>query len=476
MALSVPELLQHLREAAVAFPDRAWLDTQVQAILATPAPSSAAGSPARSAGDLSAGGSLDRGPSMDCSPEVEVSPPLPARQRSSRRSRPPARLSPSSPPSSRRRRRSPRGDPPGRASLPTTRGRAARPVRNPRARPGAAGRGRSPPPSSGLLPLPGRRGQLSAAGAPGDDLAGPSASPAPGLLMSQVLPRRPQSVAGRSSDDVISGGRPRAPMRSAVHLPSSGQLAGGEWVSPASASSSLACSPEVVRDRPVPGPSGRMQPQRMDPESPAVGPTAPGQPGLGSALVWIMGHSYVCRGAQRAAMRPDGRQLGFSRRTAVVRWLGRSGMGWNRVLSEFTSFARLDRPPDILVLHVGGNDLGVRPFRELIRDIRYDMLRLWRTFPGVLVVWSDVVPRRTWKVARSVERLNKARVKVNRAVSSFVSRNGGVSVRHRDLEDCAENYWLGDGVHLNAVGIDLWMLALQEGIERALCLWRSSHI
>ncbi|KAM4012709.1 uncharacterized protein ACNLHF_004581, partial [Anomaloglossus baeobatrachus] len=55
---------------------------------------------------------------------------------------------------------------------------------------------------------------------------------------------------------------------------------------------------------------------------------------------WILGHSYVYWGARRADARWNGRQL--------------------------------DRPPDILVLHAGGNDLGGRPFRILIKDIKHD--------------------------------------------------------------------------------------------------------
>ncbi|XP_069812933.1 uncharacterized protein [Dendropsophus ebraccatus] len=192
-------------------------------------------------------------------------------------------------------------------------------------------------------------------------------------------------------------------------------------------------------------------------------------------LVWIFGHSYVARGARRADVRPNGRQLGFSRDVAVLRWLGFSGMVWSRVLPELQRFVGLDRVPNVLVLHVGGNDLGVQPMRELVRDIKNDLFRIWTQYPGLITVWSDIVPRSTWRTARSVERLNKARIKVNRAVSGFVIRNGGVAVRHVDLESRGEEYWIRDGVHLNAVGMDLWALALQEGVERALGVWGNSH-
>lgn len=66
---------------------------------------------------------------------------------------------------------------------------------------------------------------------------------------------------------------------------------------------------------------------------------------------------------------------------------------WNRLLSEVQFYAGLDRAPDVLVMHAGGNVLGVRAARELLRDIKLDCLRLWASYPGNILVWSDIVAR-----------------------------------------------------------------------------------
>ncbi|XP_056388331.1 collagen alpha-2(I) chain-like [Hyla sarda] len=181
------------------------------------------------------------------------------------------------------------------------------------------------------------------------------------------------------------------------------------------------------------------------PRPAAAGASASGQPGRDPCLVWIFGHSYVRRGAIRAAVRRDGRQLGFSRDLAVLRWIGIGGMLWCGVLPEVQFNASLDRHPDILVVHAGGNDLGLRSSREIIRDIKLDILRLKSTFPGLLFVWSDMVARRVWRHARSVDRLNKARVKLNKEgialgdiALSFtkVSNRLSVSMSHdSDIDD-----------------------------------------
>lgn len=105
------------------------------------------------------------------------------------------------------------------------------------------------------------------------------------------------------------------------------------------------------------------------------------------------------------------------------------------VLPDFHYYSRVDRPPDVLVLSVGGNDMGVRAARDIVRDVKFDILRLMLDFPGIVIVWSDIVARHNWHHARSVEFLNKARIKANREIGCFLSRLGGLVVRHRDRED-----------------------------------------
>ncbi|XP_066436079.1 uncharacterized protein [Eleutherodactylus coqui] len=207
----------------------------------------------------------------------------------------------------------------------------------------------------------------------------------------------------------------------------------------------------------------------------AGGPTALTRPDEHPALVWILGHSYVFWGAERAGARPNGRQLRFPNSEARIKWMGIRGMSWGAVLEEVERRVRGDRAPDVLVIHAGGNDLGKRRFRDLSRDIRYDFLRLQESYPGIVVVWSKLVPRKLWRGARSEKGLNRARVKLNKEVSRFVGGKGGIAVRHIDLEKGTGNYWRSDGVHLNDIGMDLWMEGLQEGIERALAVWRAAQ-
>lgn len=108
-------------------------------------------------------------------------------------------------------------------------------------------------------------------------------------------------------------------------------------------------------------------------------------------------------------MRPDGRQLGIYRREVCICWLRVPGMMWSRVVYEVECYA----------WHAGGNDLGVRTIRELISDIKSDFFKLRTAFPNTMLLWSDIVARTMWRMARSVARINKARIRVNKVVGRF---------------------------------------------------------
>ncbi|XP_053329999.1 uncharacterized protein LOC128503829 [Spea bombifrons] len=184
--------------------------------------------------------------------------------------------------------------------------------------------------------------------------------------------------------------------------------------------------------------------------------------------VWLVGHSFIFWARRRAAVRPNGEQLGFSPLAVEVRWFGKRGMLWVHLLPELVRLSRLLGPPSVLVIHLGGNDLGVVPVRSLGDTVLRDLARLMVLFPDVRLVWSEVVSRNFWRVATNQRALERSRVKFNRWISKFVASVNGVTVRHRVFERDAANLFRSDGVHLNDIGLDLFNLALQEAIGQAM--------
>ncbi|XP_056397708.1 uncharacterized protein LOC130293230 [Hyla sarda] len=185
-------------------------------------------------------------------------------------------------------------------------------------------------------------------------------------------------------------------------------------------------------------------------------------------MVYFLGHSYFHRAAQRADCRPGGRSLGCG--NVEPHWRGIPGMRWTRVLTEVVDIARTVRSGVILVVHAGGNDLCYSRVPDLITLMKADVERFSGFFPDLVLVWSEIVPRVSWQGARNAEAIERSRRLVNSRMARFVRQKGGVVVRHRELEGDNRRFMISDGVHLNDIGLDIFLSGLQDGLEQALFL------
>ncbi|XP_040296129.1 nuclear factor 7, brain-like isoform X3 [Bufo bufo] len=184
--------------------------------------------------------------------------------------------------------------------------------------------------------------------------------------------------------------------------------------------------------------------------------------------VWLIGDSYIHCAAQRASDSPCGLNLGFT--NADLAWRGIQGLKWFEVLSEVVSVSTRNQAPTVLVIHAGGNDLCLVPLAELISMIRLDFDRFTSFFTDLIVVWSEVIPRAWWNGARNQPSVERARRQLNMRVSRHVRSNGGVVIRHRQLEGDNRELMLEDGVLLNDNGLDIFLSGLQNAVEQALVL------
>ena len=137
-----------------------------------------------------------------------------------------------------------------------------------------------------------------------------------------------------------------------------------------------------------------------------------------------------------------------------VRWFGDRGMCWGDLMGKMTELLQNFPPPDKLVIHLGGNDLGKVPVGELIYKIRKDLRQLARMLPGTTMVWSDLTARSKYRHAICNAKVEKARKTLNRAAHKIVVTLKGIFVEHKKITwDKAELYH--DGVHMSDLGNDI---------------------
>ncbi|KAG1925662.1 hypothetical protein F2P79_025381 [Pimephales promelas] len=87
-----------------------------------------------------------------------------------------------------------------------------------------------------------------------------------------------------------------------------------------------------------------------------------------------------------------------------VQWFGRGGLCWRDLLSFFKQCLKGRTPPNVLVIHCGGNDLG-RVMSVLMKDLREINVK----FPQMKIVFSSINQRRHWRHAPpvKVEKIHK---------------------------------------------------------------------
>ncbi|OCU00113.1 hypothetical protein XELAEV_18005898mg [Xenopus laevis] len=114
------------------------------------------------------------------------------------------------------------------------------------------------------------------------------------------------------------------------------------------------------------------------------------------------------------AVKTSGSQLGFPKGRVNVHWFGVPGLRWPGVWPLLLKNVRSGRRPDVLVIHAGGNDMGLCSQRELVVMMKQDLDKIRQLFPDIILVWSEMVPHLVCRYARDGERMDKNRGKVNK--------------------------------------------------------------
>ncbi|XP_054836942.1 uncharacterized protein LOC129330780 isoform X2 [Eublepharis macularius] len=186
----------------------------------------------------------------------------------------------------------------------------------------------------------------------------------------------------------------------------------------------------------------------------------------GRCRILICGHSMIFWAAHQAKRTHLGSQLGLSR-WAQIEWQGRRGLRWPGLLPLLFG-GRCAPPPHFLVIHLGGNDLGWVKGKALTLQAQADLKFIGQRWPGVLIMWSAILPRRVWREALDHEGVERARRKANKAMFKALGAGLGVYLPHPQIRDTYADLYRGDGVHLSFKGNEIFLNDLRQGLWLAL--------
>ncbi|CAL8297627.1 unnamed protein product [Merluccius merluccius] len=194
---------------------------------------------------------------------------------------------------------------------------------------------------------------------------------------------------------------------------------------------------------------------------------SPGKPTGDPKSVWICGHSLVYWAESRAKSPEVGMQLGMDPSNVVIRWKGTQGMTWPQLLPLLHQLKVKWPNPDVLIMHLGGNDLSTESPTDLLASVKKDLSSMRSIFPKCLLVWSNILPRRVWRHSADNHEVDLVRTTVNRRIHNIILDLGGTSLTHDNIR-CGSNtgQYRVDGVHLSSKGIDTFNLNLQDFLEK----------
>ena len=174
--------------------------------------------------------------------------------------------------------------------------------------------------------------------------------------------------------------------------------------------------------------------------------------------------------ASRRAASSTGLQLGLGLE-ASIQWLGRRGLRWGALPQLLFGSGEVVSPPQVLVLHLGGNDMGLLTGKALIMQARHDFEIIWRTWPETWIVWSNMLPRRLWREGWNPKGLNRAVWKVNREIRLALAGHRGCVISHPAILPSRPELYRPDGVHLSDAGNDIFLQDLHEGLRDFIPGW-----
>lgn len=182
--------------------------------------------------------------------------------------------------------------------------------------------------------------------------------------------------------------------------------------------------------------------------------------------VWVIGDSLIHWGAERAELKGL-THFQLEKENIRVRWFGVRGMAWPAFKNRIQYLMMMMARPFMIVVHLGGNsvvDIKLRTFQKKIeRDFKY----MFITYPGVIFIWSDILPRLEWRGAepKDFPAMERKRCSLNRTARRAVASYAyGRQIIHNNI-DHTPGLFRHDGTHLSDIGSDILLVNMQEALR-----------
>ena len=178
--------------------------------------------------------------------------------------------------------------------------------------------------------------------------------------------------------------------------------------------------------------------------------------------VWIIGDSIVHWAALLAKERNTW-NLGLP---VKITWRGKRGLSLGGLRDYVSTFRGKMGSPSLIILHVGTNDIGKLPKKQMLMAVADAVYGMSRVFPSARIIWSDILPRVTYdNFPLGKQNIpDKVRRAANKYARSTSKRTNGTSIPHPQITYTRSDLFYRDGVHLLDKGTDIFMDDIRKGL------------
>ncbi|XP_068100007.1 nuclear factor 7, brain-like isoform X7 [Hyperolius riggenbachi] len=152
--------------------------------------------------------------------------------------------------------------------------------------------------------------------------------------------------------------------------------------------------------------------------------------------VWLFGNAVIVEAKGRAYRAPYGLDLGLQEKNITVHWTCRVGMMWHHLLPDLKKMKRHMKSPDVIIIHLGENELERGVYESLKETVANNMLEVRSLYSDTVVMWSRMLSRWEWgpkNLRNQCKRVNQGVAKRSTAGQFHVIYHGQVDgkMHHR---------------------------------------------
>ncbi|XP_068099998.1 nuclear factor 7, ovary-like isoform X2 [Hyperolius riggenbachi] len=189
----------------------------------------------------------------------------------------------------------------------------------------------------------------------------------------------------------------------------------------------------------------------------------------GKKQILLLGHALLSQAEENAKTASYGHDLGFGKDNYTVHWAAKNGMSWRSLVPELKRKVDSLGVPSILVIHLGGNDLGFWPTHSLTSTIRKVLKNIAFRYRETKVFWSSIVPRAEWLYTAT----EKGRKNCNDLVAWGAEEGGYKVISHFEVEKlfkerCKTHIKNQKVQGLSAIELDTFCMDIRDAIRKAL--------